>query len=77
MKDKAMTMFDHIRSSVDVDPWAIAELKKVLDTYLADGCSGCVFESVDEWEMPCRKCKRNSKDYWRKGVERREDGKTN
>lgn len=66
MKDKTMMMYDHIRSSVDVDPWAINELKKVLDAYLADGCSACAFESVDEWELPCRKCKRNSKDYWRK-----------
>lgn len=31
----------------------------------ADGCVGCVFEHVEEWEMPCAKCKRNAKDYWR------------
>lgn len=31
----------------------------------ADGCFGCAFEDVNEWEMPCAKCKRNSKDYWR------------
>lgn len=31
----------------------------------ADGCTGCTFASCEEWEMPCRKCKRNSKDYWR------------
>lgn len=31
----------------------------------ADGCDGCAFESVEEWEMPCAKCKRNNKDYWR------------
>ena len=31
----------------------------------ADGCKGCAFETVNEWEMPCAKCKRNSKDYWR------------
>lgn len=30
------------------------------------GCSGCAFEDVDEWEMPCAKCKRGCKDYWRK-----------
>lgn len=66
MKDKAIMMYDHIRSSVDVDPWAIKELKNVLAAYLADGCSGCAFEHVKEWEMPCMKCKRNCKDYWRK-----------
>lgn len=31
----------------------------------ADGCVGCAFEDVNEWTMPCEKCKRNSKDYWR------------
>lgn len=46
MKDKAIMMYDHIRSSVDVDPWAIKELKNVLAAYLADGCSGCAFEHV-------------------------------
>ncbi len=28
-------------------------MKKVLDAYLADGCKGCVFEDMKEWEMPC------------------------
>lgn len=69
MKDKAIMMYDHIRSSVDVDPWAINELKNVLSAYLADGCSGCAFEHVEEWEMPCMNCKRNCKDYWRKSNE--------
>ena len=31
----------------------------------ADGCCGCTFEDVNSWEMPCARCKRNSKDYWR------------
>ena len=31
----------------------------------ADGCVGCSFEDVEEWEPPCPKCKRNAKDYWR------------
>lgn len=66
MKDKIIMMYDHIRSSADVDPLAIEELQKLLDAYLADGCSGCAFEPNEEWEMPCRKCKRNCKDYWRK-----------
>lgn len=29
------------------------------------GCTGCAFESMEEWEMPCAKCKRKMKDYWR------------
>lgn len=31
----------------------------------ADGCIGCSFENLEEWEMPCRKCSRGNKDYWR------------
>lgn len=31
----------------------------------ADGCVGCAFKWTEEWEMPCCKCKRAMKDYWR------------
>ena len=31
----------------------------------ADGCCGCAFEQTESWQMPCDRCKRNSKDYWR------------
>lgn len=30
------------------------------------GCKGCAFEDVEEWEMPCAKCQRNCKDYYRR-----------
>ena len=30
------------------------------------GCIGCAFEDKEEWELPCVKCKRNCKDYWRR-----------
>ena len=66
MKDKTMMMFDHICCASDIDLWAIEELRKVLDAYLADGCKGCAFYNREEWEMPCEKCKRNTKDYWRR-----------
>ena len=34
-----------------------------MDSYeFAEDCP----EYVEPWELPCRKCKRNSKDYWRK-----------
>ena len=36
-----------------------------IDAQNADGCKGCAFWDRDEWEMPCAKCKRNSRDYWR------------
>lgn len=36
----------------------------------ADGCAGCAFEDVESWQMPCERCARNCKDYWRaKAVE--------
>ena len=31
----------------------------------ADGCMSCEFCDTEEWEMPCAKCKRNCRDYWR------------
>lgn len=34
----------------------------------ADGCKDCYFDDVNSWELPCRECKRNSKDYWRAKV---------
>ena len=43
----------------------IRSLEKKID---ADGCFGCAFEDVNEWELPCCKCKRGCKDYWRAKV---------
>lgn len=47
----------------------MTDLQKILELIeakdKADGCDGCAFESVEEWEMPCCKCKRGCKDYWR------------
>ena len=43
----------------------VQALEKQIKKEKADGCAGCAFEDVEEWEMPCRKCKRNCKDYWR------------
>ena len=40
----------------------LAEAEKIEE---ADGCQGCAFTDVEEWEMPCAKCKRACKDYWR------------
>lgn len=35
----------------------------------ADGCVGCSFMETEEWEMPCMRCKRNMKDYWRAKID--------
>lgn len=46
---------------------AIDAIKKVelLKPEFHDGCQGCAFADVEEWEMPCAKCTWNCKDYWR------------
>ena len=38
-------------------------------SYKAGGCVGCAFVDTEEWNMPCSRCKRNCKDYWRKAQE--------
>lgn len=30
------------------------------------GCEGCAYESTEEWEMPCAKCRRACNDYYRR-----------
>lgn len=65
MKDRILMMYDHIRSSADVDPWAIEVLRKVLEAYTSEGCTDCVFEDKEEWELPCCKCSKICKNYWR------------
>ena len=51
--------------------------KRILDIALeqfrADGCKGCAFIDVEEWEEPCRRCRRNCKDYWRAGEQNETD----
>ncbi|MBQ3322353.1 MAG: hypothetical protein IJH05_05880 [Firmicutes bacterium] len=37
----------------------------------SDGCDGCAFTDTEEWEMPCARCRRNSKDYYRATIDRR------
>lgn len=48
----------------------LTDLIKLVQTWIdrqeADGCEGCVFMDVEEWKMPCEKCQRNCKDYYRR-----------
>lgn len=37
-----------------------------IDRTEADACIECKYVSVEEWEMPCKECKRAKKDYWRR-----------
>lgn len=61
----ALKMLEHIRNAKDVESWAVFYLEIVLSAYMAEGCVGCAYESTEEWLLPCCKCRRNSKDYWR------------
>lgn len=42
------------------------ESKETTECIRELGCDGCAFESVEEWEMPCCKCKQGCKDYYRR-----------
>lgn len=64
-KEKLKDMIDCLTAVAD----DLVEMKEYIEIAEADGCKDCTFESVEEWEMPCCKCKRNCKDYWRRGVE--------
>lgn len=54
------------------------DYRRILDIAVeqlkADGCTGCAFIDIEEWEEPCRRCKRNCKDYWRAPVKIVEKG---
>lgn len=41
-------------------------LEQAIEQCKADGCVGCAYMSVREWELPCVQCARNCRDYWRK-----------
>ena len=45
----------------------IEEIKNDIEIQRADGCEGCAYMDVEEWNLPCCNCKRGCKDYWRKG----------
>ena len=44
---------------------AIGEAAGAIKREDADGCTVCKFTDFEEWDLPCKICKRNSKDYWR------------
>lgn len=56
---------DFIRGYVSHLKLVNRELLKIVARADADGCEGCAFVDTEEWEMPCAKCKRACKDYWR------------
>lgn len=41
-------------------------LKAYVERTEADACVECKYLSVEDWEMPCKECRRAKKDYWRR-----------
>lgn len=39
-------------------------LQTLADKLKADGCTGCKYQDVPEWKLPCAQCRRGCKDYW-------------
>lgn len=67
-REEAIKRLKEARSTIQpfryVDE-AIDYAVKALEQENADTCCDCAFEDVEEWEMPCSKCKRGCNDYWR------------
>ena len=58
LSEQSKTMYE-----IDSALWAAN--RAIQERENADGCVGCAYCDVEEWEMPCAKCKQNCKDYWR------------
>lgn len=41
-------------------------LEAIIERDKADGCYGCAYFDKEDWEMPCAKCRRAARDYWRR-----------
>lgn len=65
----AENKIDDMISCLNAIATDLSEMKKDIEIAEADGCDGCAFENVNEWELPCCKCKRGCKDYWRRKVD--------
>lgn len=51
--------------------WRIVAVKNWVDSEEEKACSGCIHYNKEEWELPCVRCSRGNKDYWKAGdVER-------
>lgn len=65
-KEFKKTLCDDAESIWNDDIKVIDIAIKTIAQSEADGCMNCVFEGVEEWELPCRQCARGCKDYWRR-----------
>ena len=66
-----MPFSDNSMRLCEVNRMTKEEIIRILDLALeqsrADACNGCAFADTEEWEEPCKRCKRNCRDYWRRG----------
>ena len=66
-----MPFSDNSMRLYEVNRMTKEEIIRILDLALeqsrAEGCNGCAFADTEEWEEPCKRCKRNYRDYWRRG----------
>lgn len=63
--EEATSAEDAVCYVTSEDSEALKAAVSAMERDEADGCEGCAFTDVEEWEMPCRKCRRANKDYWR------------
>ena len=52
---------------------AVGEAVNAIRREDADGCTDCKFETKEEWEPPCDRCRRSCKDYWREKGQHEEE----
>lgn len=67
-KDVRMTVTDRLLAKIDekVD-LVIKRIEEGKSEFT--GCQDCTFAKVEEWKMPCAKCKHGCKDYFRRVYE--------
>ena len=39
-------------------------IENLIEREKTSSCNGCKYWNREEWEEPCKRCKRNCKDYW-------------
>lgn len=39
-------------------------IENLIEREKTSGCNSCKYWNREEWEEPCKRCKRNCKDYW-------------
>lgn len=40
-------------------------IEQIIEKEKSESCTGCAYWDREEWEEPCKRCKRACKDYWR------------